>query len=1392
MIHQRVHSFVSYFFFILLSAVFFVSFVAHATPSGLTLQGRLVKDDIPIVGVVAARVSVMSPNADRCYLYEEIHSFTLSAADAGVFSLQIGAGARTANDKGFSLVQVFSNTGVVVTGLTCLGNGGVPTTYTPLAGHSRYIFLSFTTPMGAVAFNDPYVVQSVPYALEAEKLAGKSASQFLQTTAETTQDKLNDLMITSRYSDLMSLISGDSTKYMTTSNSAPTKLPVLSSTPSSPSVGQIWYENGSIRYYDADSLTVKTVGTSSGITGMSGDVSSVGVGTVTTTIGNDVVTFAKMQNITDNRILGRNAGTSGDIQEISIGTGLSLSGGVLSNSIAAPGDASYAAKGVVQFDTDAATSGITISSGIAKLANSGVSAGTYGTAAKIPQIQIDAFGRITSAASVDVTISTTAITSGVLPVARGGTGVGAFAANRVVIVSGDGSALRTDTCALNEVLQFDGSAWACVAGSSLGQGGDIKNNGNTGAVTIGTNDANSLKLETNNITAMTILPGAGSDGGNVGIGVASPLARLHLAAGSSTDGTAPLRLTSSGSGVLLSTPADGAMEYDGTKLWFTIGASRREIATTASSGNFSDVTNISNSSGSITMTPSAGNSVVINQNTSSLSSSTGALIVNGGVGVAGAINSGGAITSGGFLTSKTASSGAALIADSAAGTYREVRLQTSGSLRWDMYADTVPESGSNAGSNLYISRYADDGNYLDTALTIFRNNGNVAIAPNSGYVGIGTSSPQSVLHVKSSTGAYFNLDASTSTSADGTAAMVLKNNNSSTADIAMLRSGLPAPYPDSLLIRTQSAGSDILFSPGSVATPTIVFKSGGNVGIGLTAPTASLHLKAGTAFANTAPLKLTAGTNLTTPEDGAVEFDGTNLYFTAGGVRKTLVASGGSGGGSSSSTTNMVFNTNTDNSGSDGGFNFQANGSDLFTISNSGVVNVSSTAAATSSTTGAMTIGGGLGIGGDIFGGATINAATSMMTPQIYGANTAGGNIRIDGTSHATTGNVLLAPAGGNVGVGTTNPIAKFTVIKDGEYNSEGSPGIRILSTQASADVSLQMGVDSIRDIGFIQAMHPVTSWNTRPLVLQGVGGNVGIGTTTPQATLDVSGQIRMGTDTTTPTDGGGYVYKQSAGTTLSGYQAILETGIAGSRSTKLIVTADGNVGIGVTAPQKRIDVVSPANDFVTVGAATMGIGDWTGIHFGYRENNNSLYRKSAIVFERTDNSGAGGNAAGKVHILNGPAATSGSATLVDARLTVAELGNVGIGERNPASKLDVAGQIRPSMGTPTIDSAGNAVDFVSGNTQMATFTSCPGNALTVNLYSVHEGGSYSLIVTTPNGCVVSFTATTAAYGVVGGIPATAFKFSGGYVFPSTAEPSVYSFLRGNNIVFSSQVIDFR
>ena len=49
-----------------------------------------------------------------------------------------------------------------------------------------------------------------------------------------------------------------------------------------------------------------------------------------------------------------------------------------------------------------------------------------------------------------------------------------------------------------------------------------------------------------------------------------------------------------------------------------------------------------------------------------------------------------------------------------------------------------------------------------------------------------------------------------------------------------------------------------------------------------------LNLEAGTATAGTAPIKLTSGINLTTPESGAIEFSSSRLYFTPSSTRETV------------------------------------------------------------------------------------------------------------------------------------------------------------------------------------------------------------------------------------------------------------------------------------------------------------------------------------------------------------------------------------------------------------------------------------------------------------------------------------------------------------------------
>ena len=73
------------------------------------------------------------------------------------------------------------------------------------------------------------------------------------------------------------------------------------------------------------------------------------------------------------------------------------------------------------------------------------------------------------------------------------------------------------------------------------------------------------------------------------------------------------------------------------------------------------------------------------------------------------------------------------------------------------------------------------------------------------------------------------------------------------------------------------------FAPGGTWAAT--FATNGSFGLGVN-PSAFLHIKASSGAAGTAPIKLIPGALLFAPENGALEFDGTNLYFTVGGVRK--------------------------------------------------------------------------------------------------------------------------------------------------------------------------------------------------------------------------------------------------------------------------------------------------------------------------------------------------------------------------------------------------------------------------------------------------------------------------------------------------------------------------
>ncbi len=96
------------------------------------------------------------------------------------------------------------------------------------------------------------------------------------------------------------------------------------------------------------------------------------------------------------------------------------------------------------------------------------SVATAGTSTKVTY---DSKGRVlsgTTLAAADIpSLSTSVLTSGILPVSLGGTGASALTANALMLSNGTGTALTGVTCATNQVMSWTGAAWACTSLSAL-------------------------------------------------------------------------------------------------------------------------------------------------------------------------------------------------------------------------------------------------------------------------------------------------------------------------------------------------------------------------------------------------------------------------------------------------------------------------------------------------------------------------------------------------------------------------------------------------------------------------------------------------------------------------------------------------------------------------------------------------------------------------------------------------------------------------------------------------------------------------------------------------------------------------------------------------------------
>ena len=287
------------------------------------------------------------------------------------------------------------------------------------------------------------------------------------------------------------------------------------------------------------------------------------------------------------------------------------------------------------------------------------------------------------------------------------------------------------------------------------------------------------------------------------------------------------------------------------------------------------------------------------------------------------------------------------------------------------------------------------------------------------------------------------------------------------------------------------------------------------------------------------------------------------------------------------------------------------------------------------------------------------------------------------GTSNVTTvkiasnGNSFFN--GGNVGIGTTSPGAKLNVT--GNYGDvikavSGSQSITTSFVAPTTGSGLNNIISTAGEFNIgtsdAQPFSLATSSISRVSILS--GGNVGIGTTSPVSKLEVNGGADAIATVTGTTTAARLDIKTNS------YHRFLQTIESDGRfrlynqttsTEQLTVTNAGNVGIGTTSPNNKLDVNGGAR---VNGILTLNRGSIAGLKFS----------RGSDFYLGIDNSG-------NLNFLNDSASSLG---------VWKNDGNVGIGTTSPSYKLTSYSTTSEGDGTdefPIVAGKANAIGNFTG-----------------------------------------------------------------------------------------------